>query len=97
MKILISSLLITTSILSTNAFAARVSYKCYLDTSKGKTIAFYRWDATNVNAKVASLVATKVHRADGKSYYVKEALECVPQSEDFASKAAKRLDKQTLR
>lgn len=74
-----------------------IEYKCYLDTSQGKEIGFFRWNDTQLNKKMAALVASKRKDNSGKNYYVKQALECVPLSQDFKLKAAQKLDKATLR
>lgn len=75
-----------------------IEYKCYLDTSKGKEIGFYRWnDDEHIKEKVAALVASKRQDYKGKTYYVRRALECVPLTEQFTSKAAIKLDSRTPR
>ncbi len=82
--------------LSANALEM-VEYKCYLETSKGHEIGFYRWINDNINSKIAALVASKRQDNKGQYYYVKQAIECVPLADDFSLKAAQKLDKKTPR
>ncbi|QSX34741.1 TapY2 family type IVa secretion system protein [Shewanella avicenniae] len=98
MKLLLTLAILMSCAVSQSAFAAaKVSYKCYLETTKGHEVAFYRWSDENIVSKVAGLSASKRKDNKGKTYYVKQAVECVPQSEEFSSKAAQKLDKKTLR
>ncbi|MCL1073609.1 TapY2 family type IVa secretion system protein [Shewanella dokdonensis] len=81
----------------TQVQAAKQSYKCYLLTTEGEEIAFYRWNEPDLPTKQAALVATKRKDNQGKTYYIKDVKECVLLSEAFSSAQAQALDKQTLR
>lgn len=94
-KYMILSLLLLLG--STPAIAAKQSYKCYLLTTNGPEIAFYRWKEQDLPTKQAELVASKRKDNRGKAYYVKDVKECTLLSEEFSSAEAKALDKKTLR
>ncbi|MDF0534464.1 TapY2 family type IVa secretion system protein [Shewanella yunxiaonensis] len=94
-KYLVCGLFLT--FMTAPSMAAKVSYKCYLLTTKGQEIAFYRWNEDDFAAKQATIVASKRTDAKGKTYYVKAVEECVKMSDEFSSEVAKKLDKQTLR
>lgn len=72
-------------------------YKCHITASKGDKVVFYRWKVKDVNLNIASLPGKQLTASDGKKYFIKDVVECVPLSQEFTSDESKQLDKITLR
>jgi hypothetical protein len=79
-----------------NAEEGAVDYKCYLKTSFGHEIGFYRWHEKLYVQEVAKLIASKMQTADG-DVYIKEVIECTKLDQDFGRPDAILLDKKTVR
>jgi hypothetical protein len=73
-----------------------IEYKCFLETSFGNEIGFYKWAENKRVIEMARLPATKMQTSDG-AVYIKEVLECVPLEQDFGRPDAIILDKATVR
>ena len=72
-------------------------YKCYLETTRGHQIGFYRWKDNQKNMLMAKLVGTQTYSKDKPVPYIKEVIECAKLHDDFTSAAAQELDKMTAR
>jgi hypothetical protein len=79
-----------------NAEEGAVDYKCYLKTSFGHEIGFYRWHEKLYVQEVAKLIASKMQTSDG-DVYIKEVIECTKLDQDFGRPDAILLDKKTVR
>ncbi|QFU25216.1 hypothetical protein FS418_07795 [Shewanella sp. YLB-09] len=79
---------------SENIKTEKMEYKCYLKTTKGYEIAFYRWEVNNFQINVAKLPAQKV---PGSKIYIKDVEECVELNEMFSIGHAQKLDEETAR
>ncbi|MPY20995.1 hypothetical protein FM037_21355 [Shewanella psychropiezotolerans] len=74
--------------------AEKLEYKCYLKTTKGYEIAFYRWEVKNFTRNMAKLPSRKL---PGKRIYIKDVEECVELDASFTLGAAQKLDEETAR
>ena len=74
-----------------------VDYKCYIETTSGFDITFYKWKTSTTQLMQAKLPATKYKDANSKDVYIKDVIECVTLDEKFKSKSAKDLDSKTVR
>ncbi|MCW3173434.1 TapY2 family type IVa secretion system protein [Shewanella subflava] len=83
--------------LSLPVSAAKQDYKCYVNTTKGSKVLFYRWQEKDAQLRSARIVGKQLTDNKGKKYFIKEVEECVLLSQDFKSEKAKEQDKQTLR
>ncbi len=72
-------------------------YKCHIITANGESVVFYRWKLADASARVSSLVGQKRTDSDGKKYFIKEVVECVPLSQVFTAEDSQKLDQRTLR
>ncbi len=72
-------------------------YKCYLETTRGYQIGFYRWKDNQKAILMAKLVGTQTYSKDKPTPYIKEVGECVRLDDDFTSAEAQALDKMTAR
>ncbi|EDQ00656.1 TapY2 family type IVa secretion system protein [Shewanella benthica] len=76
----------------------KLEYKCYLNTTLGYKIAFYKWDVKNKQRNIARLPAKKVpYSSPGKRAYIKEVEECVELDATFSNGLARSLDEITAR
>lgn len=90
--------LFASAVISTMAFASeKLEYKCYVDTTDGDKVVFYRWQIHEFELKVASLAGRQNVNTKGKKYFIKDVVECVALNEEFSSSSAKKLDLNTLR
>lgn len=95
MKHYIISLFILT--LSVPVFASeKQDYKCFVKSTDGDKVLFYRWKTKDVKFKSAALIASKRKDKKGKSFYIKSVQECVEINQDFKSAEAQATDKITL-
>ncbi|MGI2257740.1 TapY2 family type IVa secretion system protein [Shewanella sp. GXUN23E] len=102
MKGLISvSLVLVTWALSATAVDAKTEdkrdYKCYLNTTIGEQIGFYRWPVKQRNLLMAKLVGSQAFSNSKPTPYIKEVIECVGLDDEFSTAPAQALDKQTVR
>jgi hypothetical protein len=74
-----------------------IDYKCFVETTKGIDITFYKWKPATTELMQAKLPATKYKDVNSKDVYIKDVVECVELDEKFKSKSAKDLDKKTVR
>lgn len=74
-----------------------VDYKCYIETTNGFDITFYKWKTSTTQLMQAKLPATKYKDVNSKDVYIKDVVECVILDEKFKSKNAKDLDNKTVR
>jgi len=89
---------VTSTFISTAAAASeKQEYKCYVDTSDGAKVVFYRWQTHEFDIKVASLAGRQNVNNKGKKYFIKDVAECVALNDEFSSSSAKKLDLKTLR
>lgn len=72
-------------------------YKCHITAAKGDKVVFYRWKVKDANLNIASLPGKQLAASDGKKYFIKDVVECVPLSQDFSREDSQQLDKITLR
>ncbi|MCF1428130.1 MAG: TapY2 family type IVa secretion system protein [Shewanella sp.] len=72
-------------------------YKCYLETTRGHQIGFYRWKENKKTMLMAKLVGMQTYSKDKPKPYIKEVLECVKLHDEFSSESAQQLDKMTAR
>ncbi|WP_299793910.1 TapY2 family type IVa secretion system protein [uncultured Shewanella sp.] len=89
--------IMATSISTTALASEKQEYKCYVDTTDGAKVVFYRWQKHEFDIKFASLAGRQNVNNKGKKYFIKDAMECVTLNEEFSSSRAKKLDLQTLR
>ncbi len=89
---------VMSTFISTTAFASeKREYKCYVDTTDGDKVVFYRWQTHEFELKVASLAGRQNINNKGKKYFIKDVAECVALNDEFSSNRAKKLDLKTLR
>lgn len=72
-------------------------YKCHITASKVEKLVFYRWKVKDLNLNIASLPGKQLTASDGKKYFIKDVVECVPLNQEFTSDKSQQLDKVTLR
>ena len=95
MKPLMSLLLAVFS--SSLVFASeKQDYKCYVNSTDGDKIVFYRWQVTEYKLKAASLPGRINVNKDNKKYYIKDVHECVLLNEEFTLGLAQKLDRATV-
>lgn len=76
----------------------KIEYKCYLDTTLGYQIAFYKWDAKNRQRNTARLPTKKMpYAGPNKRAYIKDVVECVELDASFSHSLARSLDDKTAR
>lgn len=73
------------------------TYKCHITYAKGDKVLFYRWKQKDANTRIATLPGKQNIDTDGKKFFIKDVVECVPLSQNFTSEASQLLDKRTLR
>jgi len=72
-------------------------YKCHITMAKADKVVFYRWKVKEVPMHIAGMPGKQLTGSDGKKYFIKDVVECVPLSQDFTTEESKQLDKVTLR
>lgn len=95
MKQLIILLLAVFSSLAVYA-SEKQEYKCYVDSTDGEKIVFYRWQVSEYKLKSASLPGRMNVSKDNKKYYIKDVHECVLIDEEFTKGRAQKLDRATV-
>uniref|UniRef100_Q0HS91 Uncharacterized protein n=1 Tax=Shewanella sp. (strain MR-7) TaxID=60481 RepID=Q0HS91_SHESR len=99
MKLILGILLVVQPVLTLAATQSQSmqDYKCHVNLSKGDKVLFYRWKISEVNLKAAGLPGAQRKSSDGKKYFIKDVVECVPLTQDFTGEESKLLDAGTLR
>ncbi|MBW8184438.1 TapY2 family type IVa secretion system protein [Shewanella nanhaiensis] len=83
--------------LSTTAVASeKQDYKCFVNSTDGDKVVFYRWKTDELKLKMAKLVGRTNTNKKGKKYFIKEVQECVHINDTFESADAQKVDKVTL-
>ncbi|GGI99204.1 hypothetical protein GCM10007978_41300 [Shewanella hanedai] len=83
--------------LSMSTFASeKQDYKCFINSTDGDRVVFYRWEAKEIKLKMATLVGRTNMNKKGKKYYIKNVQECVLINQDFESSDGQDIDKITL-
>lgn len=77
--------------------AQKQDYKCYLETSRGEQIGFYRWPVKKHTFLAARLVGTQAFSNSNDKPFIKEVVECVGLDDNFSNAKAQALDKATAR
>jgi len=95
MKQLMILLLAVFSSLAVHA-SEKQEYKCYVDSTDGEKIVFYRWQVSEYKLKAASLPGRMNVSKDNKKYYIKNVHECAFMDEMFTIGRAQKLDKSTV-
>ena len=95
MKPLMILLLVVFSSVAVYA-SEKQEYKCYVNSTDGDKIIFYRWQITEYKLKVASLPGRINVSKDNKKYYIKDVHECVLMNETFTLGRAQKLDRATV-
>lgn len=78
------------------ASGKKQDFKCYLESTAGDKVMFFKWHEDDKLKQQAGLVAQKV-TSGGQDVYIKSVTECVPLNEPFKRAKANELDKKTLR
>ncbi|WP_065187439.1 TapY2 family type IVa secretion system protein [Shewanella woodyi] len=81
---------------ATTVASAKQDYKCFVNSTDGDKVVFYRWKADELKLKMAKLVGRTNTNKRGKKYFIKEVQECVNINENFESAGAQKVDKVTL-
>lgn len=71
-------------------------YKCFVKSSGGDKVLFYRWEVKGVKFKAAALIGSASKDKRGKTFYIKSVQECVGINQNFKSADAQATDKITL-
>lgn len=75
----------------------RENYKCYLDTNWIPQIGYFSWYPKDTRKNLAGLPGQKLPKSPmsrNRPLYIKKVIECVPETEDFSSTKAKKLESQ---
>ncbi|WP_367227193.1 TapY2 family type IVa secretion system protein [Shewanella sp.] len=67
-------------------------YKCYVNSTDGDKIVFYRWQVKEYKLKVDSLPGRINVSKDNKKFYIRNVHECVLINETFTLGRAQKLD-----
>ncbi|NRD72812.1 hypothetical protein HQQ94_06025 [Shewanella sp. VB17] len=71
-------------------------YKCFVKSTDGDKIVFYRWQVKEIKLNIATLVGRTNKNNKGKTYYIKTVDECVTIEQDFNAIDAQKMDKITV-
>ncbi|QLE84654.1 hypothetical protein FLM48_05840 [Shewanella sp. Scap07] len=95
MKIIMISLILVFS--SAVAAEEKGDYKCFVETTEGETLMFFRWKIADAKRQEQALVGQTFQGKKLKSNYVKKVMECQLDYKSFANANAQRLDKTMVR
>lgn len=100
-KILLAIMCISTLLLALPSYAEKEKakkqdFKCYLDSTAGDKVMFFRWLEEEKLKQQAGLIAQKV-TSGGQDIYIKSVMECVLLGQPFKSAKANKLDEKTVR
>ncbi|GGI68881.1 hypothetical protein GCM10009332_02480 [Shewanella gelidii] len=86
-------------LVSGSAMANSSDYKCYLETTQGVQVSFFKWNDKKATLRQSKLLASQVSVSNkiNQKAYVKKVVECVKLEQEFQSPAAKKYDAVTLR
>ncbi|WP_394392015.1 TapY2 family type IVa secretion system protein [Shewanella woodyi] len=84
------------SLPATTMASEKQDYKCFVNSTDGDKVVFYRWKTDDVKLKMAKLVGRTNTNKKGKKYFIKTVQECVHTNDNFESADAKKVDKVTL-
>ncbi|MCH1928596.1 TapY2 family type IVa secretion system protein [Shewanella sp. A25] len=98
-KLMVGLMSVVMPVIALAATSSQTSqdYKCHITSAKGEKVIFYRWKMDEASLNAASLPGKQRKSSDGKKYFIKDVVECVPLSQDFTAEASKQLDARTLR
>ncbi|QQX81510.1 TapY2 family type IVa secretion system protein [Shewanella sp. KX20019] len=94
---LLAMLLPVFSWAETSAKTESMDYKCYIESSVGNKVLFYRWPIKELELKVASLPGKQFINKKGRKIFIQDVEECVRLDDVFTSNKAQKQDKLTLR
>ncbi len=98
-KILLAIMCISALLMALPSYAEKAKkqdFKCYLDSTAGDKVMFFRWLEEEKLKQQAGLIARKVS-SSGQDLYIKSVMECVLLGQPFKSAKANKLDEKTVR